>query len=552
MSTKSKRKKKNLRKRKMQRIAILVCFVLLIVLMLFIVINIIKKDEGKGIFVAKKERVAANLWLTEDEVKTIVIPDGTTIGDLDVSGLTVDEASAKIDEYVAGFTNKVLTLSMDENKADVTVGELGLYWKNREVVLNTLGCETKGSVIDRYKKALDTANGKKHYELDLNINKSVMSEAITNKCGIYNVPHVDASLSRENGEFVISPESNGRIIDMDESIKELTDYIENDWNGENGLFELKVIDDIATATTADCELVTDILGSFSTTFSSGSSNRNKNMENGVRLLNGITIYPGETLSVNSHLEPWTEDNGWANAGTYVNGQVEDSLGGGICQVSTTLYNAALFAELNIVERSNHSLTVGYVPLSQDAALAGTWKDLKLENNTDAPIYIEGIYESGRITFRIYGHETRDASRTLNFVSETLETIPYGEEVTNDPTKPAGYREVVSSGHTGYKARLKKQVLINGVVQSEEIINTSTYAASNAKVIVGTGEAVATESSSPAEGETTTAPGETTIAPENPSSAAAETTKPQETTKPEATTQAAAPQPQETTSPENNG
>jgi cell division septation protein DedD len=192
------------------------------------------------------------------------------------------------------------------------------------------------------------------------------------------------------------------------------------------------------------------------------------------------------------------------AGTYVNGQVEDSLGGGICQVSTTLYNAVLLAELDVVERYPHSMSVGYVPLSMDAALAGTWKDLKIRNNTDTPIYIEGIYSSGKITFNIYGVETRPSNRTIEYKSETLSTVASTEVVTKNPDLPEGYRAVTSSGHTGYKARLLKRVYIDGVLQSEEVVNNSTYSSSPTYVTVGTGAAQTEEPSTEAQQQETTA------------------------------------------------
>lgn len=97
--------------------------------------------------------------------------------------------------------------------------------------------------------------------------------------------------------------------------------------------------------------------------------------------------------------PFTAENGYAMAGSYLNGEVVDSMGGGICQVSTTLYNAVLRAELEVVERSPHSMTVHYVELSEDAAIAGTYKDFKFKNSTDYPIYIEGYTTSvKKITF----------------------------------------------------------------------------------------------------------------------------------------------------------
>ena len=107
----------------------------------------------------------------------------------------------------------------------------------------------------------------------------------------------------------------------------------------------------------------------------------------------------------------------------------DSLGGGICQVSTTLYNAGLRAELEVVERSNHAMSVTYVEPADDAAIAGTYKDLKFKNTLDEPVYIEGVTSGKQVTFTIYGQETRPANRTLTFESVTLSTTEPGVQLS---------------------------------------------------------------------------------------------------------------------------
>ncbi len=114
----------------------------------------------------------------------------------------------------------------------------------------------------------------------------------------------------------------------------------------------------------------DKIGSFSTQYNAGNISRSKNVANAARLINGTVIYPGETFSVHDAISPMTEDNGYYAAPSYSNGQVVDSIGGGVCQVSTTLYNAVLRAELKVVQRSPHSMVVTYVSPSMDAAIAG--------------------------------------------------------------------------------------------------------------------------------------------------------------------------------------
>ena len=163
----------------------------------------------------------------------------------------------------------------------------------------------------------------------------------------------------------------------------------------------------------------------------------------------------------------------------------DSIGGGVCQISTTLYQAALRAELEIVQRQNHSMIVGYVKPSMDAATAGTVKDLKVTNNYSTPIYVEGYTKGRTLTFTIYGKETRPANRTVEFVSETLSTIDPGEpEIKVDNSMAPGTRKQVQSAHTGIKSRLWKVVKVDGTETERTLLHTDTYNASKAIVMVG--------------------------------------------------------------------
>ena len=142
------------------------------------------------------------------------------------------------------------------------------------------------------------------------------------------------------------------------------------------------------------------------------------MANGCSKIDGSVIYPGETFSVYEAVSPFDAENGYELAGSYENGTTVQTYGGGICQVSTTLYNAVIRSELEIVERYNHSMLVAYVDPSADAAISGTAKDLKFKNNLDEPVYVESYVSGSTLTATIYGHETRPSNRTIAFESET--------------------------------------------------------------------------------------------------------------------------------------
>ena len=165
--------------------------------------------------------------------------------------------------------------------------------------------------------------------------------------------------------------------------------------------------------------------------------------------------------------------GYKLAGAYENGQTVQSYGGGVCQVSTTLYNAVILAELEITERFSHSMPVDYVELSMDAAIAGDYKDLCFKNNLDTPVYIEGYTVGKDLYFNIYGDETRPKNRVVTYESEVISRQDPGVQfvATGDPV---GHLAVAQGGRVGYQARLWKVVTVDGVEQSREIFNKSTY------------------------------------------------------------------------------
>ena len=181
--------------------------------------------------------------------------------------------------------------------------------------------------------------------------------------------------------------------------------------------------------------------------------------------------------------PFTEENGYQMAPSYANGEVVNSLGGGICQVSTTLYLAVIRAELEVTERYNHSMSVAYVKPSMDAAIAEGSKDFKFVNNLDAPVYIEGYAGGGTISFAIYGEEYRPAGRTVTYDSETIETIQPQTMLTADTESNLGSIQQTQSGHTGYRAKLWKVVTENGQETREEV-NSSYYQMTPNKYKVG--------------------------------------------------------------------
>lgn len=230
-----------------------------------------------------------------------------------------------------------------------------------------------------------------------------------------------------------------------------------------------------------------VLGKYTTTYESSTEARKKNIETAAKKINGVSVLPGESFSCYETLKPITKENGYAVASSYENGKIVSSVGGGVCQVSSTLYNAILGAELKVTERHAHSMTVSYVDLSRDAAIAGDYYDLCFTNNLDHPVVIHATAKDGRLTFEIIGEETRDKEvRKVEYKPVIIsQTNPPKEVVTYDNTKPTSYVKVTQAAHTGYEVELYKIVSVNGKEVERVKINKSVYEAAPQYMTVGT-------------------------------------------------------------------
>ncbi len=412
-----------------------------------------------------------------------VIHKGIYVDEIDLSGMTVAEAEAEVNAYAGRLEEETLTLEIFDEQVEVTLGELGLRCTNMDVIEEAAQLGKTGNAIKRYKERKDLEHENKVYNLNWMVDSASVRNFVSTECVKFDSEAEDAALKRVNGTFEIVDGNTGTKLDVEGSVQAILNYIENDWNKENGSVVLPVETDYPRGSEEELSRVKDVLGTFTTSYSTSNGSRSKNISNGAQLINGTVLYPGDTFSTYEVVSPFTTANGYEMAGSYLNGKVVDSLGGGICQVSTTLYNAVLLSELEVVERSNHSMIVTYVDPSADAAIAGTYKDFKFKNDTDAPIYIEGVTADKKITFTIYGEETRPSNRSIKYVSKTLSTTDPGVIIVADPGQPIGFR-AVDSAHRGVQAELYKHVYVNGVEESVTKVNKSTYNASPRTVIIG--------------------------------------------------------------------
>ena len=294
---------------------------------------------------------------------------------------------------------------------------------------------------------------------------------------IFKLP-VDASYT--TNPYVVYPSSNG--LDFAISMEDAKAIISN--QQDEYTIPLKITYPNVTTNQIGNEAFPDLLSQFSTSFTSSGYNRSNNIILSSAKLNGLVLMPGEEFLYNQAVGQRTKAAGFRKAGAYSNGKVVQEVGGGICQVSSTLYNAVLYANLEIVERTNHYFNPGYVKAGLDATVSWGGPDFRFKNNRNYPIRIVTDTSGKKLKVYIYGLKTDDDC-TVVLDPRYISSVPYKTTYQKDPSLATGETRVISSGSNGCKTATYKYVYDkNGTLISSECISRDTYSPHNKVVAVG--------------------------------------------------------------------
>lgn len=293
---------------------------------------------------------------------------------------------------------------------------------------------------------------------------------------VYTDP-TDAHFELIDNEVKVVAEENGRYINKEEAASLVVNVKEG-----GGPIEIPFYYSYPSVTEADLsgKLFADTMASYSTSFASSGSNRASNVARAASLINGKILMPGDVFSFNDTVGRRTVENGFKTAPEYVDGKTVDGIGGGTCQVSSTLYNAVLYADLEIVTRTNHMFTVAYVANGQDATVADSGPDFKFKNNTTYPVKISAYTSGGQITVAIIGtnydpkHEVKINNSTSyspngnTNVRTTRSVYVNGELLRSEPLPSSTYKkhvEETAAANTNQSSNEARSVSSNSVAQS---------------------------------------------------------------------------------------
>lgn len=405
------------------------------------------------------------------------------------------------------FSNNFAVIASKFRKQDIGL-EINYNEGELEEILTEIGAEIPGRVQDYTynieENELIITKGKDGVELDVDKMKNDISDGIKNiskefknereisvkevKAGeidiekIYNEVHTepqDAYIVEDPFQVVVDKDGVDFAITMDEAKTILAE------SKEEYSIPLKITKAQKTVASLGSKAFPDLLGTFTTRYDAGNVSRTTNLAIACKKLNGQVIQPGEVFSYNKALGKRSVENGYKEAAVYVNGGVENGLGGGICQISSTLYNTVLFANLGIVERHQHSFTTSYVDPGRDATVVYGALDFKFKNTRKYPVKLEAYIKSGVATVSMYGIK-EDVEYNVKVVATVTETIPCPVEKTEDATMAEGVEKVISKGTNGCRSIAYKYVYdMAGNLVSKTQLSADYYGTIAKKVKVGT-------------------------------------------------------------------
>lgn len=290
----------------------------------------------------------------------------------------------------------------------------------------------------------------------------------------------DAVYTKTDGKHNIEPEVVGIDFDEDEAKKILKS---NKDNTQPYKIPAKITYPEITAKVLEDKYVNQIMAKYSSSFAGSSAGRVTNIQLAASKINGYVINPGERFSFNKVVGPRTAAAGFKNAHVYVGTQVVDGIGGGICQVSSTLYNAVVMADLKTVSRTNHSMPVGYVPLGRDATVSYGTIDYVFENNKSYPVSIKAGISGTTLTISVVG--TSEMDYTVEFVTSFVQSIPYSTTTVEDSSLADGEKKTLENGSNGSVYESYRVYKRNGAEYSRKFESKSRYQPVPAKIAVGT-------------------------------------------------------------------
>lgn len=413
--------------------------------------------------------VGTGVYIYRNILNVDTIYSGMKIDGYDLGGKTKKQAL----EYLEASKNleenkKHMDLKYDEIIYTVSLEDLGFKYDYESAIDLAYDQGRAGNYIERLKDIKKIKDLGMNIPLESDYEEEKIDTIVGNIAQEMNKESIDAVFEFNGGNIKIEEELLGRKLKEESLIKEVKDniYKLDDIDMEFEKVEARVTKELLSR-------INGVIGEYSTSFKTSTQDRAENIKISARAFNGKMLLPGEELSYNETTGPRQSQFGYKEANVIMDGELIPGVGGGVCQTSTTMYNALLLSNLTITERHPHSIPPSYVKYGQDAAVADGYLDLKFRNDFDYPIYIDTKTTNDRVYIYIYG-DLKAKDYTIKIEPEIIETIPGEVEELYDASLNPGAKIDVQKARTGYKVKTYKSIIKNGQVIDRKGITSDYY------------------------------------------------------------------------------
>ena len=491
--------KKRKKRRQQKRIIIMLCAVGAVALAILIYIFVSSQQRAAAeaaAQIAAEEALRAQQEQQQKEFEQManstVFLQGITVNGIAIGGMTMDEAKTALGAAEANISaQRELQLVYDNKLFPLDLTGMPISVNTDSVLTEAYQLGKTGDYAAMKAESDEIAANGRAFTLTVSYDMTMLTASIAQIAAKIDVPAVNASVTgidTDTHALSIKDEVVGHAVDQAALQTLITDAI---LNGVKTPINIPVVETQPTVTKAALQGQYIKRASMTTDYSTSPSARKYNVKKGAGIINGTVLAPGETFSTNGTLGVRSAANGWKEANAYESGAVVPQYGGGVCQLSTTLYNAVVKADLEIVFRRNHSMPVTYIDKGLDATInsVGNEIDFKFKNNTNGEIIIIGYTtSSSKLTFEIWGlpfatteydeiklTSTEVSTNTIPGDPVQIE-VPVGTEKADGTLMVAGETYTAVAARKGYVYQSYKNYYLAGKLVKKEKLAVSTYKA----------------------------------------------------------------------------
>ena len=482
-------------------------------------------------------------------IKNTKILKGISIGNIDVSDTTQEEATQKLEDVYGTKAEKQIYLKYGEYETSVTYEALEVKYQTENAIKQAYEIGRAGNLIQDNFEILNTWNKGRNIKLEVSIDTDMISQIAQNINNSIDDAVVQPSyyIEKDNSKLIVTSGKEGVKVDEKQLIEEIYKVLDENTEDEQKIeipvikatpekidiekiheevykevqdayytkdpftihpeedgidfdveaaksmlleekaeyeIPLKITKPTKTVKQIGTEAFPDLLATCTTSYKASNVDRTTNLKLAANKINGVVLLPNEEFSYNKVVGERTISAGYKMAATYASGKVVDGLGGGICQISSTLYDAVVFANLNVTTRRNHQFVTSYLPAGKDATVVWGSQDFKFVNSRKYPVRIVATVEGGNATIQVWGIK-EDVEYDISIETKKIATINPTTQYVQDSNLASGEQKVVQAGSNGRKVEAYKVMKLNGKVVSTTLLSRDTYNAMQRIVNVGT-------------------------------------------------------------------